>query len=65
MSNWLTKYENMFTEKVYFCPCLENAVNKIFNKQIRFYTKMTLAILECCVGDSRVLCTRVNKKIMF
>ena len=46
MSNWLIKDENVFPEKVYFCPCLENAVNKIFNKQIRFYTEMTLAILE-------------------
>ena len=62
MSNSIIKYENFFPERVYYCPCLENAVNEIFNKQIRSYTEMMLAILGCCVGDARVSCTRANKK---
>ena len=30
MSDAVTKYENVFPEKVYYCPCLENAINEIF-----------------------------------
>ena len=62
MSNSIIKYEKFFPEKVYYCLCLENAVNEIFNKQIHSYTEMMLAISECCVGDARVFCTRANEK---
>ena len=62
MSNLILKYENFFPEKVYYCAGMEKAVNEIFNKQICSYTEMVLAILECCVGDGRVFCTRANKK---
>ena len=54
MLNSIIKYENFYSEKVYYCPCLENTVNQTFNQQIYFYTEMMLAISECCVGDSRV-----------
>ena len=49
-------------KKCQICPGLDNAVNEIFNKQICSYTEMVLAILECCVGDGRVFCTKANKR---
>ena len=54
MSNSVLKYENFFPEKVYYCPCGENAINEIFKKQIHSYTEIMLAVSECCVGDARV-----------
>ena len=33
MSNSVIKYKDFFPEEVYYCPCLEIAVNQIFNKQ--------------------------------
>ena len=46
MSNSVLKYENFFSEKVYYCPCWENAINEIFKKQIRSYTEIMLAVLN-------------------
>ena len=62
MSNSIIKYEKFFPEKVYYCLCLENAVNEIFNEQIHSYTEMMLAISECCVGDARVFVQEQTKK---
>ena len=33
MSNSVIKYKDFFPEEVYYCPCLEIAVNQIFNKK--------------------------------
>ena len=34
------KNKNFFPEKVYYCPCLKNAVDEFFNNEIRSYTEM-------------------------
>ena len=65
MLNSIIKYENFYSEKVYYCPSLENTVNQTFNQQIYFYTEMMLAISECCVGDSRVFLWMKRKIVCF
>ena len=44
MSSTVIKNENLFPEKVCYCPCLKNSVDEIFNNEIRSYTEMMLGI---------------------
>ena len=44
MSSTVIKNENLFPEKVYYCPCLKNPIDEIFNTEIRSYTEMMLGI---------------------
>ena len=56
------KYENFFPEKVYHCLCLKNALDEIFENDIRNYSEIILAVTECCQGNSDLYCLRVQEK---
>ena len=62
MSSTVIKNENLFPEKVCYCPCLKNSVDEIFNNEIRSYTEMMLGIQECCVCVIHKFTAREQKR---
>ena len=65
MPSAIMTYENVFPEKVCYCPCLMDAIDYIFNNEIRSYTETMLAISECFVDDSQIHCMKVEEKTNF
>lgn len=57
------KYENVFPENIYHCPCLKNTIEEIFKAEIWCYSEIILAVSECCQCDSNVYCLRVQEKL--
>ena len=65
MPTTVIKYEDFLPKKVCHCPSLKNAVDEIFENDIRSYSDIILAVTEYCQGNSDLYFLRVQGKTNF